>query len=140
MGWVIWSPDASEAVTWIVYAPDETFAVCDPVVPGEPPLHAEILVMRRSAPKQINAAAPFRYRLSGNIKRNPASAAPDQPVRRIPAVWVDSVKTESVKLAGVPPVIATFAGTKVHEALVGRLLHERLRLPEYPPPEVIVSP
>ena len=49
------------------------------------------------------------------------------------------MEIDSVKFAGLSPVKARFAGVKVHEALVGRLLHERLRLPEYPPVGVIVS-
>lgn len=118
MDWVIWFPEASEAATWTVYVPGDTFAVCGLVVPvvpvaEEPPPHAEILVMSRSAAKQINAAARFRFRSKGIRKRNPASATPNPPVHSSAAVWVDSLETESVKFAAVPPITARLAGTKV---------------------------
>src|ERR1039457_6042111 len=139
MAWVVWFPEASEAATWIVYVPDATFAVCGPDAPEEPPPHAETPVMSRSAPKQVNAAARFRFHLRGIRKRNPASATPNSPVRSSSPVRFDSLATDSVKFAGVPPVTARLGGAKVHEALAGILPHERLMLPEYPPAEMIVS-
>ena len=112
----------------IVYVPGATFAGCGAA--EVPPPQAEILVMSRSAPKQINAAIACRLRFEGKKKRNPASAAPNAAVPGSEAVCVDSVAIESVKFAALPPESVKVEGTKVHVAFAGRLLHAKLTLPE----------
>ena len=114
----------------IVYVPGVTLAACGVGAAEEPPPQAEIVVMSRSAPKQINTAMPSRFRFQGKKKRNPASVTPRPAVPSSEAVCADWVKIESVKFAAVPPESVRGDGAKTHMALAGRLLHARLTLPE----------
>lgn len=95
--------------------------------------------MTSNAPKQINAAMPFRFRFEGKKTRVPASTTPNPSALCIEAACVNSVKIESVKFAVAPPESAMIEGTKAHVALAGRLLQARLTLPEYPATGVIFS-